>query len=292
MIGLALLLTVAGIAAAPCRMPVPDGMVERRAPFGGVIAPTAAQADEAVLAGRVAQAAAVRYLGLDALSFLITPAPASEREACPFVFHWRFPVRPDGGSRLPTHVLPHEIGHALFIRFLAPRTDADEYGGGAPDWLDEMAAIAFEDAAGTRIRRADAHRHAERGALIPLARLLAMRHPQWTPDPASVAADPMARGRLASAPLVSRDTPAFYATVRALFDFLVARTGDERIVRTLADRFRDGVPLGAWLRTHADPGSGGSERTFAALDAALATYVLTDPDYAAASRPLAPGSSR
>jgi hypothetical protein len=280
MIGAALLMAAAAGPSGACPPEAPAAMVAQAAPFGGVIAPTAAEAGEAVAAGMLAREAAHRYLGLDAPPFLIvasSPGVPAGAGGCAFVFPWAFPRSRDGGSRLPSHVLPHEIGHSLFIRFLAPRTGADEYGGGAPDWLDEMAGIAFEDDSGVRMRRGEAWDHARSGALIPLARLLAMPHPEWS-------ARRTASGAAAAGPPLSQpespDTPAFYATLRALFDFLVQRTGDEQVVRRLADRARTGAPLDEWLLAWSGPGPAADG--LSRLDAQLAAFVLADPAYRAA----------
>ena len=250
-------------------------MFARAASFGGVLAPTGKDVEEALAAGLVAQDAARRFLALEVPPFLIAPESASSPlpAGCAFLFSWGFRRGGAGGPRLPTHVLPHEIGHTLFIRFLVPRTGNEEYGGGAPDWLDEMAAIAFEDAGGVRMRRGEARRHAEGGALIPLARLLSMPHPEWS-------ARRVAPGAPAGSPISqpnSGDTPAFYATLRALLDFLIDRTGSERVVGLLAEQVRAGAPLDRWLLTNAGHGAaaGGLEK----LDAEVAAFVLTDAAY-------------
>lgn len=276
---LILLAAMAG-AAGNCPPTPSRGMVARSASFGGVIAPTVVDADEAAAAGMVAQRAARRFLGLEAPPFLIaatSPATAAPLGGCAFLFPWSFPRPREGARRLPTHVLPHEIGHALFIRYLVPKTRVDEYGGDAPDWLDEMAALAFEDAAGVRLRRRDTRRHAERGALIPLSRLLSMPHPEWSarsiaPGPPTESATHQPR---------SVDTPAFYATVRALFDFLIDRTGNEQVIRLLAEQVRAVVPLDQWLLAHAV--RGGVPQGLAGLDTEIRAFVLTDPAYADAS---------
>ena len=282
MIGPLLLLAALAGGADRCPPDAPGGMVSRSAPFGGVIAPTAAEAEEAVAAGIVARQAARRFLGLDAPPFLIAPAPPAPPPAlggCAFVFPWAFPRSGPGGSRPPTHVLPHEIGHTLVIRVLAPPTGADEYGGGAPDWLDEMAAIAFEDAGGVRMRRREARRHAESGALIPLARLLSMPHPEWSARRAGPAAPSQSPISQPGSP----DTPAFYATLRALLDYLIDRTGDERVIRSLADQLRTGVPLERWLLARLAPGAVPAEG-FGRIDAQIAAFVLTDPAYRESGR--------
>lgn len=271
-------LLFAAMAGIPetCPPKPPDGMVARSATFGGAIAPTTADVEVAVAAGIVARLAAQRFLGLEAPSFLIaeqTTASRTSLRGCAFVFAWPFSRLRGGGSRLPTHVLPHEIGHELFIRFLVPRTGAAEYGGAAPDWLDEMAALSFEDVAGVRMRRADALRFAERREMIPLARLLSMPHPEWMARPASggpPTGSPTDQPR-------SSDTPAFYATVRALLDFLIARTGDEHVIRLLAEQVRGGARLDSWLlsqSTHRAVADG-----LAGLDGEIVAFVLADPAY-------------
>ena len=276
MLGPLLLMAAMAAGAEACPPEPAAGLTARAAPFGGVIAPGAADAEEAAAAGMVAQQAARRFLGLEAPLYLIAPESSAAPHpggGCTFVFPWRFPIRDAGRPPLPSHVLPHEIGHALFIRFLVPRTGEVEYGGGAPDWLDEMAAIAFEDAAGVRMRRSEARRHAERGALIPLARLLAMPHPEWSAR--RLAAD-VAGGSRTDQP-ASAESPAFYATVRALLDFLIARTRDERVVRRLAEEVRAGAPLDRWLVAQAAPGA--AAKGLSLLDAQIVAFVLTTPAY-------------
>lgn len=282
MTGIAFWLAVAAAGAAPCPPEPAAGMVARAAPFGGAIAPTAAEADEAAAAGILAQGAARRFLALEPPLFLIAPDSAEAPPSpggCAFVFPWRFAPGGEGRARPPAHVLPHEIGHTLFIRFLAPRSGAEEYGGGAPDWLDEMAAMAFENDAGIRMRRSEARRHAMRGALIPLARLLAMPHPEWSARRAAA----RAAGDSPLSQPGSADTPAYYATVRALFDFLVERTGDQRVIRRLAEEVRAGRPIDRWLLAHAAPA--GAARSLGRLDAQLAAFVLTSSAYADAAPP-------
>lgn len=271
--GLALLFAAIAGGTESCPPEPPSGMVARAAPFGGAIAPTAADAGEAVAAGMVAKDAAKRFLGLEAPPFLIaeeSPETPAASGGCAFVFPWRFPR--SGEQRLPKQVLPHEIGHVLFIRFLVPGSGKDEYGGGAPDWLDEMAAIAFEGPGGARSRRSNARLYAERGGLIPLERLLSMTHPEWSARPA-----------LAGAPAVltthaprSADTAAFYSTLRALLDFLIERTGDEGIVGRLAEQARSDKPLDRWLLAQV-PGAAG--KGLSRLDAQIAAFVLTNPAY-------------
>ncbi len=263
----ALLLAAVAVGGQPCAPASKAGMTVRHAAFGGVIAPTTNDASDAVAAGITVRTAARRYLGLDVPSFLIAPPALAVKQrttGCAFVFAWRF-SRARGGTPLPAHVLPHEIGHDLFIRFLVPRRGVDEYGGAAPDWLDEMAAIACEDAAGVAARREEARRHAAEGRLIPLDRLLSMQHPEWRASGAAPQLGGPGQPR-------SADTPAFYATVRALFDFLVARTGDDRVIVRLAARVREGSPIGPHYLAQLAGGSASADPT--SLNAALAAFAM------------------
>lgn len=266
-IAAALLLAAVAVGGQPCAPASEEGMTVRHAAFGGVIAPTSADAIAGVEAGIAARAAAHRHLGLDVPPFLIAPSAlglSRQATGCAFVFAWRF-SRARGGTPLPSHVLPHEIGHDLFIRFLVPRRGVDEYGGAAPDWLDEMAAIACEDAAGVAVRRGEARRHAAEGRLIPLDRLLSMQHPEWRESGAAPQLGGPGQPR-------SADTPAFYATVRALFDFLVARTGDDRVIVRLAGRVREGSPIDPHYLALLAGGSASADPT--SLDAALAAFAV------------------
>jgi hypothetical protein len=71
------------------------------------------------------------------------------------VYVWQFNKIADERWPPPTYILRHEIGHDLFIRYLVPDTKGDQYGGDAPDRLDEMAAVAFEGDALRASRRRD-----------------------------------------------------------------------------------------------------------------------------------------
>lgn len=286
MIGPTFLLAALAAPASVCPPPPPSGMTARAASFGGAIAFTARDAEEAAAAGDLARTAARRYLGLEAPAFLIFAGPTEAVPAtdCAFVFPWQFARGAGGEMRLPSHVLPHEIGHVLFIRYMFPESGRDEYGGAAPDWLDEMAAMAFEDGGGVAMRREEVRRQAGRGALIPLARLLTMPHPEWTarrPVPGASEGPPVSQPG-------SAETPAYYATVRALFDFLIDRTGDEQVIARLAQQVRAGAPLDAWLL--AQTGKEGAAAGLTGLDAQLAAFVLA-PEYGPVRTIAAPENS-
>ncbi len=80
---------------------------------------------------------------------------------------------------------------------------------------------------------------------------------------------------------MSSDTPAFYATVRALFDFMIDKTADERVIPRLVERIRAGDSVEKWLLDNvAKNGATGGLR---GLDAEMVAYILTSPTYNASS---------
>lgn len=75
--------------------------------------------------------------------------------------------------------LSHELGHKWFVdRYPSEDTEQTEhaYGGWAPDWLDESAAIAMESEDGKQRRRVK-FSEIEPEKRIPLAEFLTMVHP-------------------------------------------------------------------------------------------------------------------
>ncbi|CAN1554647.1 hypothetical protein MCEREM21A_02338 [Sphingomonadaceae bacterium] len=231
---LTLLLVVSSIASGSlCKpMDVVD-MVTLRSGSTTVVAPDTHLAREALAAVDSAKRTARLHLGLTLRSFLLVPsAPLNEhrKAGCDLYFEWPFFLELRS-RRLNRSSMQHEIGHEVFIRYLAPPSGRAEYGGQAPDWLDEMAAIVFEDKAATEDRRLSAVLYNKRKRLIPVSRLFAMRHPEWV-DKAQL-----------SAPVVidtSRpDSQPYYATVRVLLDYLLHKTGDSRIIASLATQSND-----------------------------------------------------
>jgi hypothetical protein len=204
--------------------------------------------EAAIIEGQAAQQAATEVLRIRHARFAIIESEYAtvgwggiSEEGYP-TYKWVFK---NGGSNMPhppDYVLRHEIGHDLFVRYMVPNTNAGQYGSDAPDWLDEMAAIAFEGAAQQASRRREAAAYAARGDLIPLSRLLVMIHPELR---AGAQSSTIATFRIAEA--ASDDTPRFYATIRAFNDFLVDRTESPSVVAQLAQAFRQGKSLKSWI---------------------------------------------
>lgn len=238
--------------------------------------------------GLAAKAAASEALSLPDVRFAIVEAsyaktgwgePSAEQYP---TYPWAFKHGADPRSlRPPDYVLRHEIGHDLFVRYLVPNTRPGQYGGDAPDWLDEMAAVAFEADAQRTSRRCAAALYAASSTLIALPRLLSMTHPEMksrSPPPS-----PDETFRMTQP--ASADTGQFYATIAAFYDFLVERTKSVAIVADLATAFRRGERLDRWLS--ARTGHGDRQDGLDALNADFLSWVAADRQDAARKVPRA-----
>ncbi|MFL6844379.1 MAG: hypothetical protein ACJ8ER_05815 [Allosphingosinicella sp.] len=187
------------------------------------------------------------------------------------IYVWPFEKR-SGNKRpsAPVHLLRHEIGHDLFIRYLVPSTNADQYGGDAPDWLDEMAAVAFEGETVRAARRRSVVRYAREAKLIPLQRFLTMIHPEMEAGSISAPSDQA----VSVFEPASDDTPQFYDMASAFYEFLVARTKNPAIVAELAAAFRKGESLQQWILARI-----GHKNGLQALDADFRIWIETDTRY-------------
>ena len=153
----------------------------------------------------------------------------------------------------------HEIAHALFVRYIFPSTHQGQYGGDAPDWLDEAAALIVETPSVTQLRRRQFAEAVTAGRLPPLSRLLVSQHPLLM-SPAIQDALAAARAAAPTVPVlmrlsvedvgVSRTQIAdFYASARGITDYLIERSGDRRILARIAAAIRkSGQPL-SWVTT-------------------------------------------
>jgi hypothetical protein len=249
----------------------------------GYVEVSAADTKTAIEEGQAAQAAARDVLALPEVRFGIADLESKNAQWVNLaadgkpVYTWVFSRK--AGDQKPvssSHVLRHEIGHDLFIRYLAPSSTDDQYGGDAPDWLDEMAAVAFEGPAQTASRRRLAARYAREATLIPLGRFLTMTHPEFASRPPPDSSGPMVRIRLAS----TEDTPRFYVMCRAFYDFLVDRTKSPSIVAELAAAFRKGEPLDRWILSRT--GKGSRTGDLGALNAEFLAWIASDRRYEAA----------
>jgi hypothetical protein len=241
---------------------------------------SAADVKTAIDEGQAAQAAARGVLALPDVRFGITDQGGTNGQWVNLaadgkpVYTWVFRRRPGDRKPVPSsYALRHEIGHDLFIRYLAPSSRDDQYGGDAPDWLDEMAAVAFEGAELTASRRRDAARFARGATLLPLGRFLTMTHPEWASRPPPAPSSEIVQIRLAT----SEDSPQFYAMSRAFYDFLVDRTKSTAIVAELAGAFRKGERLDRWILSRT--GHGGRKGGMGALNAEFLAWIASDERY-------------
>ncbi len=269
-------LTSPGFASSP------TGVARTDSTFGYVEV-SAADTKSAIDEGQAAQAAARDVLALPDVRFGIADLGGKNAEWVNLaadgkpVYTWVFSKKAgDQKPAPPSYMLRHEIGHDLFIRYLAPSSTGDQYGGDAPDWLDEMAAVAFEGTALTASRRRDAARYAREATLMPLGRFLTMTHPEFASRPPPDSSRQTVRIRLAS----SEDTPRFYAMSRAFYDFLVDRTKSPSIVAELAAAFRKGERLDRWILSRT--GQGGRTGDLGALNAEFLAWIALDQRYEAA----------
>jgi hypothetical protein len=143
--------------------------------------------DAAMAEGRAALAKAKEVLALsDVYIDIVDPEYTSSHwgdlssNNAP-IYVWPFSKSSNNGNEPPpAYLLRHEIGHDLFIRYLIPSTKRNQYGGDAPDWLDEMAATAFEGEPLQAVRRRAVTRYGKTSKLIPLQKFFTMAHPELT----------------------------------------------------------------------------------------------------------------
>ena len=166
--------------------------------------------------------------------------------------------------------LTHELGHMWFLAAFKPEGEdvktGHGYGGWAPDWLDETAAILMENEALTDKRR-KAFKAMSAEELYPLRTYLTMEHPALKSALALNEKMALAKGldgqekNTSSRAIVlsgeeaeaflkaSGDSnPAnFYSQTRGFADFLMAATGDEQIFANLATYLSGGGTFENWL---------------------------------------------
>ena len=255
----------------------------------GYVEVSAADIKTAIDEGQAAQAAARNVLALPDVRFGITDRGGTGGQWVNLaadgkpVYTWMFRRSPGDRKPVPSSdTLSHEIGHDLFIRYLVPSSRDDQYGGDAPDWLDEMAAIAFEGPALTANRRRHAARYAREATLLPLGQFLTMTHPEWAsrPPPAPSREPAPSKEAFQISLAISEDSPRFYATGRAFYDFLLARTKSTAIVAELATAFRKGERLDRWILSRT--GHKGPDAGLGALNAEFLAWIASDERYAAA----------
>lgn len=152
--------------------------------------------------------------------------------------------------------LPHELGHGWLTKAFWPKAVAgssDHYGGPAPDWLDETAAILMEDdtlANSRRSRFTAIYRGpnaAARAELIDLSSFLSGGHPALPKiDLAGATAGVRVLTGAEAAGIVAAAS-GFYLQARVFADYVLMRSGQPDAFRSTADAFAGGRTLADWL---------------------------------------------
>jgi hypothetical protein len=232
----------------PWRFPDPDGDAD---PLRAALEAQIRSQIEAQLSsdGAMPDSAQVETLMAQALAQLDEKRPAPES-----MFS-----EADKGKRIDA--IRHEIAHLLFIRELWPNSGqvAERYGGDAPDWLDETAAVLAESEAMTRDRREALIEAVQEGALIPLADYLSMPHPSFGGGAFAAMIEEARANADGSGVIVLSsednsiddaaigDAALFYTQTRAWIDYLDARTGDARIFASIMNALKAGQSFETWL---------------------------------------------
>lgn len=151
--------------------------------------------------------------------------------------------------------LPHELGHGWFIHAFWPNAAAanGHYGGPAPDWMDETAAILMEDDAFAKRRREQfetiyrATDAAAKAKLVDLTSFLSDGHPAMPALnlPASARGVQVLTGEEAAQ--VASAAGGFYLQARMFADYVLDRSGDPAAFRSAAESFARGDTTAQWL---------------------------------------------
>lgn len=162
--------------------------------------------------------------------------------------------------------LTHELGHMWFMAAFKPELDSEistsshGYGGWAPDWLDETAAVLMENQTLTNSRR-KAFAKIAKSDLYPLKTFLTMEHP--SAGAAKALAERFSGDEQAGesrAIILTGDEAAefltqskgsdpaiFYTQTRGFIDFIMSQTDDPLIFASLTQHLAAGGELTTWL---------------------------------------------
>ena len=167
----------------------------------------------------------------------------------------------------------HELGHQWFIKSFSTGQavgNLGHYGGPAPDWLDELAAVLHENdelTANRRLQFEEIYRQlpdrkalpdTTRDDLIDLQKYLSREHPANKSVREALSKIRQANGGKqksggmtilagAEALAVSRDGLIFYLQSRAFADFMIERSGSPHIFAEIAAADANGVTFPRWL---------------------------------------------
>jgi hypothetical protein len=169
-----------------------------------------------------------------------------------------------------TSALAHELGHQWFMEAFWPSRKVGKsghYGGPAPDWMDELAAVLHESdqMAADRRRQFGAVylqqpsrkflADVEADEITNLETFLTREHPANRGARAAVERMKQETGKSsgvlvmtgAEAEALSRDGVMFYLQSRVFADFVIERTGNARVFAEIAAADAQGLKFPAWL---------------------------------------------
>ena len=167
-------------------------------------------------------------------------------------------------SALEQGALTHELGHMWFIGAFQPEGQDNGgghgYGGWAPDWLDETAAVLLENETLTASRR-KAFKAIKADDLYPLELFLTMDHPALKSAQALAEKFGGVNSKGANRAIILTDEEAdeflkgtggsdpanFYTQVRGFADYVMRATGDDQIFAKLATHLGAGKSFESWL---------------------------------------------
>lgn len=157
--------------------------------------------------------------------------------------------------------LAHELGHLWFIdQFPDPVKDSGinhAYGGWAPDWLDESAAVLMENAV-LRDERHEGFKDLDKSKIIELETFLSMEHPLAqaaknlvkNSDPKDGPQVVFLTGDKADEFLEESGQSGagdFYLQVSAFTAFMIEHTGDPAVFASIASHLSGGSDFSNWV---------------------------------------------
>ena len=159
--------------------------------------------------------------------------------------------------------LAHELGHLWFISQFPDPSGAvgnnHAYGGWAPDWLDESAAILMENAV-LRDQRREALKELDPDQLIPLETFFMMEHP-LAQAAKNLVKDQTQKGNQQVVFLTGEeadkflkesgqdDAGNFYSQVAGFAQYMIETTGDKTIFAKIAAHLSKGSNVSNWIET-------------------------------------------
>lgn len=164
--------------------------------------------------------------------------------------------------------LGHELGHIWFIQQFASESANTEksvghgYGGWAPDWLDETAAVLMENSQLTSKRRQSFSENSSEN-FVALSEFLSMEHPAYKAAMALAEKSSSENGDGesddAKAIILTGedadkfmaasggDPTDFYIQVRTFADFLIEQYSDQHVFEKIAKHLASGKSFEEWL---------------------------------------------